>query len=292
MDAATFQVGHLLIEELNYELKIRQIITQRDINEKRKILSRLLEKERSSPGSLIDMSNYDNIFEQECTAINASLDSIKTLLSDFEGTTTDSLFKRLKSRIIHLTGRIRRMPMPDNVSEQLLQQARTFKNESYATCLQFEADLFERAQTVSGAVSPCPLSFGNLPFGNVNEFQPTINVPAPVVNISKSCNLSEWGIKFSGESRSVFNFLERVHELALSRNVNKEELFRSAVELFTGEAFIWFRTIKDSLTDWDSLVARIKLDFLSSDIDDDLWDQIKSRKQKKSESVIIFVSHF
>lgn len=285
MEVTAFQSGHLLIDELNYELEIRQTITQRPMNEKRKILCRLLEKERMKPGCLIDMSSYDKPFEQECTEINFSVDSIKTLISDFEGSASDSLFKRIKSRLFHVLGRIKRVPLPSVEDEDVLRRARTFKNETYATCIQLEADLHERVQP-SRAASPNLLGFGD-----PSSFQPIINVPAPVINVGRSINLSEWGIKFSGDGRQVFNFLERVEELALSRNVNRDELFRSAVELFTGEAFIWFRSIKDSVHDWESLVKRIKLDFLSAEVDDDLWDQIKGRKQKKNETVVIFVSH-
>lgn len=44
----------LLIQELNYELRIRGVESSRDVNDKRKILSRLLVKERGRDILLTD----------------------------------------------------------------------------------------------------------------------------------------------------------------------------------------------------------------------------------------------
>ena len=70
-------------------------------------------------------------------------------------------------------------------------------------------------------------------------------------------------------------------------------LYKSAVEFFVGDAFAWFKRIKTSgsVKDWPSLVERLKKDFLSQDQDEDIWNQIKSRKQRRNESIHIFVSH-
>lgn len=97
--------------------------------------------------------------------------------------------------------------------------------------------------------------------------------------------------KFNGDSRQLNNFLERVTLLAQSREVREDELFKSAVELFVGDAFAWYRCIKGTVTNWASLVDRLKKDFLASDADEEIWNQIKSRKQKRGEPVHIFVAH-
>lgn len=45
------------------------------------------------------------------------------------------------------------------------------------------------------------------------------------------------------------------------------------------------------VNDWDSLVDRLRRDFLHDDIEDDLWNQIKRRKQKGNESTVVFIAH-
>ena len=57
------------------------------------------------------------------------------------------------------------------------------------------------------------------------------------------------------------------------------------------DAFAWYKQIKTLVTDWDSLIKRLKKDFLPSYADDDIWEEIKARKQKSSESITIFVAN-
>ncbi|KAF2891887.1 hypothetical protein ILUMI_14286, partial [Ignelater luminosus] len=109
---------------------------------------------------------------------------------------------------------------------------------------------------------------------------------------SKSIPVYKWNLQFSVDSKGlgVNSVLERVSELAASRNVNKDELFDSAIELFSGKALIWLRSIKSSLVDWNSLVSALKRDFLPSDYEDQLWKKIKNRKQGVIESVTMFIA--
>lgn len=53
-------------------------------------------------------------------------------------------------------------------------------------------------------------------------------------------------LRFDG-GPSVTNFLERLEEMRIPRNVAPEQLLRSAVEVFTKDAMIWFRTHKFDL---------------------------------------------
>lgn len=126
-----FYVNHLRKEELEYELAIRGVFTSRGVNDKRTILSKLLSKETSKPGNLIDLDNYKVTYDNESAAITTTLESITTCIVGFEGTTTHSLFKAIRSRKNHVFGRIRRM----KISDQDPSEAIEFKNESYATIL-------------------------------------------------------------------------------------------------------------------------------------------------------------
>jgi len=269
--------SHLLDYELNYELKIRSIETERNVQEKRKMLSTLLYKEKQSNKSLISNKAVLELeFDEEEVDINKSMKSITDIIADFEGTVGDSVYLRMKSRLFHLSKRIKRVPVPEDNHE-----AQKYLNESYASCLTLESDLFDKVREVEP----------NQNFNPVQQ-QPIIHVSPPVV----SCNsnvpaIGDWQVKFNGDGKKLYHFLERISELAQSRRVRDEDLFNSAAELFIGDAFVWYKSIKSSVNDWQSLVVRLKKDFLHSDVEDDLWDQIKSRKQKSNESVAVFIAH-
>lgn len=126
----------LLIEELTYELRIRGVNTNRDIVSKHKILARALEKERFRAVEFIDP---DYNVETERVAINNTLESVNSLIAEFEGPASDSLCKRIKSRLTHVTNRVKRLQIAEDASEEI----KTYKNETYATCLEYEADLQE-----------------------------------------------------------------------------------------------------------------------------------------------------
>lgn len=88
----------------------------------------------------------------------------------------------------------------------------------------------------------------------------------------------------------LHSFLERVVELSQSRHVSEDELFASASDLFSGKAHMWFQTVKSGISDWKSLVILLKSKFLPPDFDDEIWDDIKSRKQGRSEPTVIFIA--
>lgn len=280
-----FRPNHLLIAELDYELKIRAVFSQRNKDEKRKILTRLLEKERDRAGSQIDLSrlsDQDFNFGVEQTAINVTIDSIKQLLADFEGTTTDTLFLRLKSRIAHVMGRVKRIPIVDQADASYPLQL-DYQNETVATCLYLEAELVEKARANQNESSQTN--------DNLNNTNHTVITIPTVTCQAKSEPVSRWGIKFNGNPKQLFSFLERISDLAKSRGIDNDQLFKSAVELFSDDAFIWFRGAQSRINSWEELVLNLKADFLPSDIEDQIWEEIRLRKQKKSEKVTIFVAH-
>lgn len=277
MSIYDFKVNHLLEDELDYELKIRGTASSRNVTDKRKILTRLLGREKNSPGSGIDLNAYDNPLDKEKEAIAITLGSIQNLVDGFEGSANDSVFHRVNSRLNHVRGRIQRivqLAAPEETTS-----AREYVQEYSGECLKLESDLFEKL------VEPQPEP-------ETATSTPVINVAAPIVHCTtRNLPISEWQVSFNGDSRKLYPFLERLTELAKARNVSESDLFNSAAEFFTGDAFVWYRSIKDSVADWQSLISKLKKDFLHDDIDDDLWDQIKRRKQRKGESIVIFIAH-
>lgn len=285
MDTA-FKSNHLLLTELNYELRIRDTFTEKSCEDKRKILGRLLAKEkqqRFDPSLIVDKT-FD--FASDKCEIENTLTSIENLISDFEGPTTDSCFRRAISRLNHVTLRIKRIS-PDILNDTDLinkDYIIKFKNEAYASAVKLEADLYDRVKDVD-TNTMLNNSFLNTTVHGAATCNPVVVTPP-----SKSVPVYKLGIQFDGNPKNLLSFIEKVEEVATARNVAKSELFQSASDLFTDKATYWFRQIKSTVKDWDSLVAKLKKDFLNSDFDDELWSQIKNRKQGRNEPIVIFIA--
>lgn len=270
--------AHLLARELNYELRIRGIITERkDAQQKRKILAKLLEKDRARMDIVLRDPQYD--FDDEKVVIDETIDSIKTVIGEFEGPESDSTCKRVRSRIIHLTERVKRIEVVDNERKEEIQ---TFKNESLATCLELEVLLEEKIVKDAALVDLTS-------FSNSSAVQPIVqNIVQPNF---RSVPVYKWNLQFSGDKHSdLIAFLERIEELRISRHVEKQELFESAVDLFSGNALLWFRSIRSSVQDWDSLVALLKYEFLPADYVDHVWEKLRNRVQLPSEPIHIYIA--
>ena len=270
MEALGIIVDYLSDYEVEYELLIRRVRTSRPVKEKRRLLEHEFLKEKSTPLNIC-VESLD--FETDRGEIETTLESVTTLILEFEsGSITDSLCRRIASRLNHVRGRIMRMP----TSETDLDTTRGVRDELYATCLTLEADLRDRIVTSPG-YSPLSLLWVPSSPGSSKE------------STSKVVPVCKWGLTFSGEaSDDLCAFLERVKELAVARNVSSRDLFRDAVDLFSGNALIWYRSVRDRLSDWNSLEKSLKKDFLPSDYDDVLWAQIRQRFQRNDEQVVIY----
>ncbi|KAK4885622.1 hypothetical protein RN001_001893 [Aquatica leii] len=88
----------------------------------------------------------------------------------------------------------------------------------------------------------------------------------------------------------VENFLERIEELRVSRGVSKDQLFLSAVEFFSGNALIWYRSIRDNVHNWNELEHALRRTFLPCDYENSLWDEIRNRTQGDNEPVAIYIA--
>ncbi|KAJ8964621.1 hypothetical protein NQ317_003848 [Molorchus minor] len=99
--------------------------------------------------------------------------------------------------------------------------------------------------------------------------------------------VSRWNLRFNGRT-SVNDFLERVEELRVSRGVTKDQLLRSAPELFTQDALFWYRT--GHFASWEDLSSQLKAAFQPYDYEYMLWDEIRRRTQGSQEKIVNFVA--
>lgn len=108
--------------------------------------------------------------------------------------------------------------------------------------------------------------------------RPTVQVGEKVVNLSKL------PISYDGRG-CVFEFLERVSELAASRCIPDDSLWRGIPELLSGDALKFFRQIRDSTSSWSEFSRLLKERFQPDDYTYRLSKQIFMRSQGKSETV-------
>lgn len=280
-----FKTNLILREELDYELRIRGVITDRPVIDKRKMLSRILDKERSSKIDVLKLVDPNFNFDREKVEISATIESIKNLIVDFEGPSSDSVYLRAQARIAHLSRRIQRLSGEEDADKSKVE----FRNEAFASVMLLDADLNDKVKEPELSMG-ASINASSSPNGNTSQLLPDDNnfpSQSSFYGYHKP-TVHTLNISFEGNPKNVMSFIERVEELARSRNITKAELFQSASELFTDKALFWLRQVKPSVKDWDSLIMKLKADFLSSDIDEIIWRQIKDRKQTKSEPVVLY----
>lgn len=100
----------------------------------------------------------------------------------------------------------------------------------------------------------------------------------------------KWGLKFDGQSQSIGAFLQRVEETRRARGVTPEELFDSAVDLFSGPALVWYRSTIGRINTWGSLCLEMKIVFQSPDHDIRLQQEIFNRVQGEAEHIDLFIA--
>lgn len=281
MEPHSMKPIYLLTDELNYELRIRGVnASRKDAAAKRKILHRLLDTDRNRKVDYVD-PNFEYASEKEI--IENSLESIKSLITDFDGPASDSMFKRIETRLCHIYNRVIRMPILEDMDAEAIE----FKDEAHATCIEFDADLREKVKVSENS------QLVSTPDPNTSIHNPVARMSvSPNQNSRKSVPVYKWNLKFDTKNMSVHTFLEQVNELSVSRNVDKQELFSSVTDLFDGAGKLWVKNIlsKKLATDWDGLVKLLMRDFLSESYDDDLWDEIKQRTQGEKEPIHIYIA--
>lgn len=104
------------------------------------------------------------------------------------------------------------------------------------------------------------------------------------VNKYDSVNISKLRLCYNGNT-CVFEFLERVQELAYSRGISQEALLRGVPELLSDGALKWFRQNRETIRSWNDFLKKIQNKFEPEDYQFRLSKEIYVRTQGKNESV-------
>lgn len=257
-------------DELIYELKLRNVqdLECKTMRQLRDTLNQLFTSEPGLdfPGVILDIEN-------EMETCRHKVDALSLLVTSFDGNIHSAEYDELDHRILHLLNRTRR----------LVNRARP----------ELEAEI----QELHAAVIELDEKLNSFPSAPVNSTPISISMP-PNTIVSSSTQpvvdrkIYKWGIKFSGDEphQSVADVIDRIEELRVARRVSKTEMFQSVVDILDGSALCWFRAMRSSITSWDDLVVKLKLEFQPIDYMDDLWDEILHRLQGPDERVNIYIA--
>lgn len=105
--------------------------------------------------------------------------------------------------------------------------------------------------------------------------------------------VNQWRLSFSGDGKGLqlLDFLSQILMYQRAEQVPNDELLYSMIHLFTGRAKLWFQSVYDSINNWDELVQALKDEFLPSNYEFTLFNDISNRKQKPNESFSEFITH-
>lgn len=292
------QVGWLLKDELEYELRIRGITETDTVCAMRRMLRQLM---RLTDSSSFMMPAYPFTYQQDVDAVQSKLAAIIPNITAFSGNRRSSEYTKLSSSLAYLFNRVNRIKA-EGSEQEAQRSAFIVKIVELSSRLISAAKTVERSSTIRESIldiSAVNLGAETSPVDELSSEEEAAaampstsrGVVSPETHI-KTVPVSSWGIKFTGNPKdlSVGAFLERVEELKIARHSSEAILFSSAVDLFSGTALTWYRANKNNFASWKELVWQLKIEFLTPDHDDKLFDEIKRRTQGITETIGIYVS--
>ncbi len=309
-------VNRLSQDELAHELAWRGSSKIGTVEEMRKVLRSYIRLEKlgtpiTYPTGEMNMEEELRLVEEKLAKLSGSVDELDSAEN------RASQLESLETKLTHVLGRIDRIKVSDtmdkdrlsglrNKTEELMSMLDGDKSEDKPAEEVHSVDSSETGEDFSDSESVSNKSFGIrtapknckpvkqkriLSVDKVQSRLHNLSVNASSCDI-KSVPVVKWGLKFSGERRdiSLNAFLERVDELCDARNVSKEQLFKSAIDLFRGPALNWFRLIRKNVNSWDALKTALREQFLPYDYEDRLWEEIRRRSQGKDETIGIYLA--
>lgn len=285
-------VHRLSRSELTYELRIRDLGdgSSSSVAEIKTILRNALRLEKT-PFS-IKRPSYPFVFSEDDAALIASKSEIETLIHNLTGDKNSEGYRKIKAKIAHSLNRA-------NLSVATEDEQKKKKSSHVSDLLLLLSEAEGKVKSAKKA---------DTSIFNLSVLQQSLQVPpnaqssepssdnesdsdSSVCRDIKPCPVRNWGIKFSGTGSDSLNcFLERVEELRVARNLSKRRLFDEAIDLFEGRALAWFRVIRSTVRDYDSLITLLKEEFQPPHYDRQLFEEIKRRTQGSDESIGMFIA--
>ena len=307
--AMKMEINRLDRDEFMYELTLRgiKVNDETTVAEMRKTLRQLLKLEKG--GSTLTYPTYPYKFASDYEALTKKIKEIEELVKNFADTPDSGQFLKISTKLWHAYGRAdRSKPTGDDETGQrsavivsilglfssLQSRARKYKRLSQTHSPLELADLLSSTNMHDEQEESSTSEEESLDDHDDDDDVTNLIPPRPCATVSmdkpKTVPVYLWNLKYDGEGMSLNSFLENVNELSISRNVPKTQLCTSASDLFTGKAKIWYNSVKDQVRSWDELVFALRKQFLPSDYNDRLFDEIKQRTQGPKESIGLYIA--
>lgn len=296
-------INRLVQDELQYELTIRGIAAG-TVAEMRKNLAMAFQLE--SEDDSVVRPDYPFTVDQDLAAVVAKLAQVEPEVASFLESRVSGKFQKLQSQLAHVLGRLDNITTFDEGEEGDVQRSK--RAELLAKSLSLLDDLTTKAENYERSWSSQPpvldileqpgVSFANLSQNRRSTLRQDVPTTPPRHHMSttnsnfKSIAPSKWGLRFAGDHKglSLSSFLEKVEEYRISRNVSKEMLLSSGVDLFSGRAYQFYLAYREEVNSWDDFVALLREEFLTVDYNEKLFDEIKKRTQGPDESMGIYLA--
>lgn len=270
-DFNNMDINNLKTNELTYELELRNIdgAAQMTVDEKRKLLRGCL-KQESAHRSFVEPAN-NKPFGIDIKGAYETYNDLNKLLTTFSGTANEK--NKFEDRLTHLSNRVSKL-LPSDEQQMADKQTLMTKIIALEGELEFKLDQFK----------------SNINTSTPTRTSPTVNILSPQTR--NAIPPYKWNVSFTGSTgkESVISFLEKIEELRVSRNVSKEDLFLSAIDIFKGPAWTWFSTNRHNFNNWDEVVQKLKSDFLPYFYEQDLLTEIQNRTMGNNERVTLYIS--
>lgn len=289
------EVNRLEKDELIYELKFRGFTDVLTVKDMRKTLRNYLKLENSK--SDLKYPEYPFSFREDIEYISRKIRDIENLITDFNDSNSSSGYFKINSKLAHVFGRTQKSNAT-NDDEHATRSKLLVDLLGLESKLKSKARKFMKLSQQSDMPVDLSVAMSSSRIDSDTESsgsEEIINDPVDHLShrIFKSVNISKWNlIKFSGDNKtiSLSAFLENVEELRISHGVTGKELFEAAHELFVGKALIWFRSVKNKVSDWSQLVNELRLQFQPPNFNEKLLSEIRNRTQGPNENMGMYIA--
>ncbi|CAB3246834.1 unnamed protein product [Arctia plantaginis] len=258
------QIKYLSLQktELEYEVEIRGEVPADNVQDLRK---QIIKQIKTLPSEDILESHLDTAVD-----IKGAKDSLLKLKNNIQSLKTKydkNLYSRTENLAHHIYHRLNR-----------IQPVTSDDASNFKDCLQ-KLQVFYKDLASFFAATPTKTSIES----------EDIPVPSVSVTCDRGIAAELARLRFDGKS-CVRAFIQEVEERIKARDIKPNRVLAFATEIFTGDALHWFRSIRDSIDNWDQLAGCLKRDFTKFDYDYRLMNEIRLRTQGESESIIVYLA--
>lgn len=266
------KIPHLLKDEIAHELSIRNLDFNPDSRRDslRKILTHTSKFARRGSIKFKGLMSAD--VESELQICSQKISEIEKEISETEGVSAVAVI-RLGSRLRYLLCRVSRLPETSETKSLSLRISSTLSN------------LMNDEETpVSDSCSEDDDTDSDEQLDNTKVVTKKI-----FVRSERHLNLNSLNLKYKGTT-CARTFTTRLEELRKARKISEEAIYTGFPELLEGPALDWFRANRSHLNSYKEVVKTLLVDFDIPDLDFKLLQEIRSRTQAKTETIVIFLS--